>query len=249
MESELDNLQRRVAELEAALAAISRKERRSPFPRWAGLTMLIGAVIVAIGLVFPFTSGARAIQKPQGPLKVTAPFEVFDNNGQRLFAVVADPTSGGGDAIFFNNAGVPAAEIRSTTKAGTGEIRIMDGADTKISLGITAADAGSIYLFSKSQAVTIINGGAGIRQTNAQRQPVAQLGVDDNGQGYAMVANRAGTFLSKISVAAGGSSGRVEVSSGGDIKVLMGVLENGKGDVCANGEKGSACLSQINPRY
>ncbi len=166
-----------------------------------------------------------------------------------MFAVVADPTSGGGDAIVFNNAGVPAAEIRTTAKAGAGEIRILDGGDTKISLGITSADAGSIYLFSKTQAVTKINGDAGIQQTNAQRTPVAQLGVDDNGQGYAMVANKVGTFLSKISVSTDGSSGRVEVSQGGDIKALMSVLQNGKGDVCANGEKGSACLSQINPRY
>jgi len=55
--------------------------------------------------------------------------------------------------------------------------------------------------------------------------------------------------LSKISVATDGSSGRVEVSAGGEVKALMGIKLNGKGDVCANGEKGILGLSTINPTY
>lgn len=246
METELLKMQRRVEGLEAALAAVAAQQRPARH-RWR--VMLVGmfcAGIVGISAAVNFATGVSATTTQQGPLRVVAPFEVFDNKGVRLFAVVTDPTSGGGDALVFNNTGVPAAEIRSTTQAGAGEIRIMDGGKTKVSLGSTSTEAGSIYLFSKTQAVTIINGDAGIRQTNAQRQPVAQLGVDDNGQGYAMVANRSGTFLSKISVETDGSSGRVEVSSGGDVKALMGVLTNGKGDVCANGDPGKqVCLSGL----
>ena len=52
--------------------------------------------------------------------------------------------------------------------------------------------------------------------------------------------------MSKLSVATDGPSGRVEVSSGGDIKVLMGVLEGGKGDVCAHGDPGKqVCMSGL----
>jgi hypothetical protein len=38
----------------------------------------------------------------------------------------------------------------------------------------------------------------------------------------------------------------VEVSAGSEVKVLMGVLDNGKGDVCANGAAGKqACMSGL----
>jgi hypothetical protein len=59
-------------------------------------------------------------------------------------------------------------------------------------------------------------------------------------------AQAAGSFMSKLSVATDGPSGRVEVSSGGDIKVLISVLTNGKGDVCANGDPGKqVCMSGL----
>jgi hypothetical protein len=47
-------------------------------------------------------------------------------------------------------------------------------------------------------------------------------------------------------VASNGSSGRVEVSGAGEIKVLMGMLDSGKGDVCANGSPGKqVCISGL----
>ncbi|HVS81810.1 MAG TPA: hypothetical protein VHE60_08745 [Pyrinomonadaceae bacterium] len=247
MESELVNLQRRVEELEAALAAVAAQQRPSR-RRWRIVPVgMLCAGIVAIGLAVTLATGASATLTPQGPSKVLAPFQVFDNKGQLLFAVVADPTGGGGHAIVFNNDGTIAAEILGT-QAGNGQMRINKAGATRVSLGIAVkGDAGTISLFSNTtQAQTILHGDVGIQQKNAQGLPVAQLGVDDNGQGYAMAANRSGTFMSKLSVAADGSSGRVEVSQGGDIKVLMGVLENGKGDVCAHGDPGKqVCLSGL----
>jgi hypothetical protein len=250
MDSELVNLQRRVAELEAALAAISSESRQPKLRRRAALAPLICVGILAVCVLILLVRGVGPSVTAQGgstgPSKVVAPFQVVDGKGQLLFSVQAEDSGGGGAAFIFTNAGIPAAEMLAT-QSGNGQLRIMHNGATKISLGIsTASDAGSILLFSNSQAETIIHGGVGIQQKNAQGQPVAQLGADDNGQGYAMAANRAGTYLSKISVAADGSSGRVEVSQGSDIKVLMGVLENGKGDVCAHGDPGKqVCLSGL----
>jgi hypothetical protein len=124
-------------------------------------------------------------------------------------------------------------------------------AQRHVALGISAAgEAGLLTLFSNTtQAQTILHGDAGIQQKNAQGQPVAQISVDDHGQGSVMVANRTGSFMSKLTIATDGSSGRVEVSAGGAVKALMGILTNGKGDVCASSDKGSACLSQVNLKY
>ncbi len=247
MDSELVNLQRRVAELEAALAAVAALQHPSR-RRWSmSAVVMLCAAIIVISVAVTFATGASATIMPQGPSKVVAPFEVYNNQRQLLFAVVADPSSGGGHAIVFNNAGQPADEILATT-AGNGQIKVNKGGTTRVQLGIsTAADAGSIILSSNSsQAKTILHGVVGIRVENASGQPVFQAGRDDNGQGYAMAANSAGSFMSKLSVAADGSSGRMEVSQGGEIKVLMSVLTNGKGDVCANGDPGKqVCMSGL----
>jgi len=156
---------------------------------------------------------------------------------------------GGEDASVsvMNAAGQQAARVFKT-KSGSGAMDINTSGKTRVELGISGAgDAGLIKLYSNTtQAQTILHGDAGLQQRNASGQPVLQLGVDDNGQGYARTANRAGTYVSKISVASDGSGGRVEVSQGGDVKVLMGVLENGKGDVCANGDPGKqVCMSGL----
>ncbi len=247
MEIELENLQKRVAELEAALAAVAAQQRPAR-RRWrAMLVGMLCAGVVAISLAVNFATGASATITPQGPSKVVAPFEVYNNQHQLLFAVVADPSSGGGHAIVFNSAGQPAGEILAT-QDGNGQIKVNKGGTTRVQLGIsTAADAGSIVLSSNNtQAKTILHGVVGIQVQNASGQPVFQAGRDDNGQGYAMAANNAGSFMSKLSVAADGSSGRVEVSSGGEVKVLMSVLTNGKGDVCANGDPGKqVCMSGL----
>ena len=56
-----------------------------------------------------------------------------------------------------------------------------------------------------------------------------------------------GAALSHLMAVAGdGSGGRISVSVPNEIRVLMGILENGKGDVCANGAPGrQACLSGL----
>jgi len=158
--------------------------------------------------------------------------------------------SGGEDAsvgIFTPNNYLVSRMFK--TKSGEGAIDIAKGGKPRVELGIAeAGDCGIITLWSNTtQARTTLLGDYGIRQTNGQGQPAFQAGVDDSGLGYAMAANRAGAFVSKIS--SDGSVGRVEVSAGGEVKALMSIKLNGKGDVCANGDKGTLCLSNINPTY
>ncbi len=155
--------------------------------------------------------------------------------------------NGGGHLSMYDNTGVLEATFGAAPSGGAGVMRVFSKGAPRIELGVAnVSDAGSMSLFSKTKAETIIVGDAGVRQTNAQGLPAAQLGVDDNSNGYVMAANRGGAFLSKLGVASNGSSGRVEVSGGGEIKVLMGVLDNGKGDLCATASPGKqVCVSGL----
>lgn len=247
METELLRLQRQVQDLQAALTAITQT-KHTRMRRFATVATLLGAVVV-ISFAITMASGASSNFQGQkmGPLNVTAPFEVWDNKGAKLFAVVADPSTGGGRVYVFGKGEQSAVEIFANS-SGDGAMDINKSGKARVELGISGAgDAGLIRLFSNtSKAQTVLHGDVGIRQTNAQGNPVFQAGPDDNSNGYAMVANRAGNFISKISTSSDGSSGRVEVSAGGEVKVLMGILANDKGDVCAAGEgHKQVCLSGL----
>jgi hypothetical protein len=155
--------------------------------------------------------------------------------------------NGGGGLSLYSATGVLAADIGASRSGDAGLVRVLSNGTRRIEMGVAnQSESGSMSLFSKTKAETIIVGDAGVRQTNAQGLPAAQFGVDDNSNGYVMAANRGGTFLSRLGVASSGSSGRVEVSGGGEIKVLMGMLDNGKGDLCATGSPGKqVCLSGL----
>jgi hypothetical protein len=155
--------------------------------------------------------------------------------------------NGGGHLSIYDNTGVLEATIGAAASGGAGVMRVFSKGAPRIELGVAnGSDSGSMSVYGKGKAETIIVGDVGVRQTNAQGLPAAQFGVDDNNNGYVMAANPGGTFLSRLGLATDGSSGRVEVSGGGEIKVLMAIRENGKGDVCANGSPGKqACLSGL----
>src|SRR6266571_3492841 len=247
MKDELINLRQRVAELETTLALVTAQRHPAPryWQRYWVVTLCVGLVIVS--LLLTLSNGANATVAPQGPQKVVAPFEVYNNQHQLIFAVVADPTSEGGHVLLFTSDGTPAAELLAT-KDGNGQIKVNRGGATRIQLGISkVGDAGNIVLSSNTtQAQTILHGDVGIRQTNAQGQPAFQAGVDDRGVGYAMAAGRSGKFLSRLTTDDNGMTGRVEVMGSDEVKVLMGVKENGKGDVCANGAPGKqVCFSGL----
>ncbi len=245
MEGELTKLQTRVEELEAALAAISKKKSSANACRVPSLPFLICVVIVAIGAALAHTAGAGATSAPQAPTKVYAPFQVWDKD-KLLFSVQEEPGGGGAGAVFiFTKDGAPAVEILASGE-GNGAVSLMNKGTERVSVGIAGNGAGLLVLKSAGQAATQLNGAFGARQTNAQGQPSAQWGVDDSNNGYFMAAGRAGRFLSRLTTDEGGSTGRVEVMGSDEVKVLMGVKENGKGDVCANGAPGKqVCFSGL----
>ena len=188
---------------------------------------------------------AAIIGKASGSDKPT--FQVV-RKGVMVAGLGTSEGGGGGDLALYDSTGRMTTTITSASgDAGSGLIRVMSKGIPRIEMGIAKqSESGSMSLFSKSKAQTIIVGDAGIRQTNAQGNPAAQFGVDDNSNGYVMAANPGGTFLSRLGVASNGSSGRVEVSSGGEVKVLMGVLDSGKGDLCATGSPGKqVCMSGL----
>lgn len=274
MDHELARLQKRVARLErtlrfALLGALvgviamavtsSRLSAQPPIPPPSKVTapfdvvdgkgktlfrVQMSASGAGLGLFFDESGQEAAIVgRAAGADKPT--FQVVSKGVLQAGLGMSD--TGGGYSVVYGKTGVPAAEMRAGTSGNFGVMRVMSQGATRIELGIAnQTEAGSMSLFSKSKAQTILVGDAGIRQTSSLGQPAAQFGADDNGQGYFMAANRAGSFLSKLSVASNGSSGRVEVSAGSEVKVLMGVLDNGKGDVCASGAPGKqACMSGL----
>jgi hypothetical protein len=274
VDSELAKLPERVAELEAVLAAIAAQGPSkvvAPFEvvDGRGRTLFkiqmsasgagLGIFCDDAGQEVAIIGHASGSQQPtirvmeKGIEKVG----IGLSKGDGLIQVGNDVDSriqlvSGEDAgmSVLNASGQVAARVFKT-KGGDGAMDINKSGKIRVALGISGAgEAGLLTLYSDTtKAQTVIHGDAGLQQKNAQGQPVAQLSVDDNGHGSVMVASRTGTVMSKLAIAVDGSSGRVEVSSGGEVKALMGILQNGKGDVCANGDKGSACLSQVNPRY
>ena len=235
MESEILNLQKRVAQLEAALSEMSQVRRRR-FYRQAGLTMLVGAVVGAAGFAFNFSATA------QGPAKVTAPFQVVDNHGKVLFSVWADPQTGASSLMVWNQQGRPAAEIFAT-QAGNGALQIMRNAQPRVQLGVSeVGEAGVINAFSASNnAKAYIHGDAGFRQVNAAGREMAGFGADES--------THAGTaFLSDAqgnkSLELGGAAGKpdIQILRSGNLKLGIGTSEAGDGLMVLNGGKSKTNL-------
>jgi hypothetical protein len=155
--------------------------------------------------------------------------------------------NGGGTLDLYDSTGVPTASIGTARSAAAGLMRVLTKGTKRIELGVAKdRDSGSLSVYGTGKAETLIVGDVGIRQKNQQGLPAAQFGVDDSNNGYVMAANPAGTFLSRLTTSTDGSGGRIEVSGGGEVKVLMAIRENGKGDVCANGSPGKqVCLSGL----
>lgn len=244
MQNELLKLQERVAELEEALAALSKTKHGVNLRRAGGSAAMICLVVLAICLALSLKTGA-AVTSPQAPTRVAAPVQVWDKD-KLLFNVQAADNGGGAAVYVFNKDNLPIAEI-SATAIGNGQVSVKTKEGTeRVGLGIAVNGAGLLLLNSAGQAATQLNGAFGARQTNAQGQPAAQWGVDDLNKGYFMAAGRTGKFLSRLTTDEGGATGRVEVMGNDEVKVLMGVKENGKGDVCANGAPGKqVCFSGL----
>jgi len=163
-----------------------------------------------------------------------------------LVAGLGAPDTGGGALSVYDGTGVLAADV-SARSGAAGLMRVMSKGKPRVELGVAEKlEAGSVSVYGSGKTETKIVGEVGVRQTNAQGLPAAQFGVDDHNNGYVMAANPGGTFLARLGLADDGSGGRVEVLVPGETKVLMGVLVNGKGDVCATGAPNKqVCMSGL----
>ena len=237
MECEILNLQKRVAELEAALAEISQ-ERRRWFSRRAGLTMLVCAVVGAVGFAFTFSATA------QGPSKVTAPFQVVDNHGKVLFSVWADPQTGASSLTVWNQQGRPATEI-VTTQAGNGSLEIMRNAQPRVSLGVSpVGEAGVINAFSaSSKAQVYIHGDLGLTHRNAAGQDIARFGIDQNSHAATVfLADEQGNKSLELGRATGSDKPDIQILRGGNLKLGIGTSKDNDGLIMLNGGKNKTNL-------
>ena len=102
---------------------------------------------------------------------------------------------GGGVLALYGKTGVLSASIGSAASSGAGVMRVFNKGVPRIELGVAQnSESGSMSVYGKGKAETIIIGDVGIRQTNAQGNPAAQFGVDDNNNGYVMAASPGGLF-------------------------------------------------------
>jgi len=113
MESEIINLQERVAELEAALAAISRESREPKLRQRTALVPLIcaGILVICVGILLVRGAGQPVTAQggSKGPSRVTAPFEVVNNAGKTIFLVTANQY--GPVLELHNDAGTTLAKV------------------------------------------------------------------------------------------------------------------------------------------
>jgi len=236
MDNELMELRRRVAALEAATAAAARRGRAV----WATAA---GAALVVLAATVTLAQAAGAPPPLPNPSRVPAPFEVVDGKGRAIFRVQMS-ASGDGAAILYDDAGSECAIIGHSPQKPL--FQVWKNGVLRGGMGYSGAGNGLLVLDGPGQSSTQVVGGGGFYLNNAEGQDVATIAFDAGSNGFAQVMNRAGAVMSEMAVAGTGSSGRVSVSVPGEIRVLMGVLENGKGDVCANGAGGrQACLSGL----
>jgi hypothetical protein len=242
METELIELQRRVVALEAAQAAGARRER-SDRSRRTGWAPVLGAGILAFGVVVTLARAAGGPPPLRDPIRVPAPFEVVDDKGRAIFRVQAS-ASGDGTAIFYDEVGEECAIIGHGIDKPL--FQVLKKGVLKGGLGISRVGAGLLRLDGAGESSTQLVGGTGVYLENDEGNTVVALGVDGSSNGFVQVMNRAGVDLSELAVAPDGSGGRISVSKPNEVTVLMGVLVNGKGDVCANGLPGKqVCLSGL----
>ena len=237
MESEILNLQKRVAQLEAALAEMSQERRRRWFYRRAGLTMLVCTVVGAVAFAFTFSATA------QGPSKVTAPFQVVDNHGKALFSVWADPQTGSSSVIVWNQQGRPAAEI-SATAAGNGLATIMRNGQIRAGLGVSQAGDGLIRALGVSdKAEADLSGDIGLFLRNTDGQPIAAFGVDQNSHaGTAYLPDEHGSRILELGRATGSDKPDIQILRSGNLKLGIGTSKDDDGLMVLNGGKSKTNL-------
>jgi hypothetical protein len=158
--------------------------------------------------------------------KVTAPFEVLDEGGKRLFVVGRPfgPATRPG-AYLYNTSG-QAVALMSSGPAG-GIVRALSDTDQNTSVGIGISSEGPGIIVREADKVRLElgktpSGRFGLRVTSAGGTPVAGFGESQAGSGVAII-----------------------YSANGEKRALMSVVESGKGQLSVVGESGNEIISLV----
>lgn len=178
MEREVANLERRVAELEAALAIVSKRRDRPELRRWVTLAPLMcaGMLILCVGIFLGEGTGSFAAAQG-GPSKVVAPFQVVDKTGRVLFKV-AMHTQGTGVAIVYDAQENEMVTLGVSSPAlGKYPIQVSSPeGNTKVGIGVNAAGEGVVVLNSKAKSTLGLTGAGIVKAHNAQDKRTFVLG-------------------------------------------------------------------------
>lgn len=143
MDAELLELRARVAALERALDAATRRHRADE-RHGIARTMLCGAASAAVVGLLALPASMRAA----GPTSVTAPFTVVDGSGRLLMRVLDDPNRGAVVSLY-NAAARGVVEIGGSATGCCGTVRVYDGGDNaqpKAMLGVSEDNTGALHL-------------------------------------------------------------------------------------------------------
>jgi hypothetical protein len=254
MESEIINLQKRVAELEAALAAVSRESRQPKLRQGTALVPLIYAGILAICVGILLVRGAgqpvTAQGGSKGPSRVTAPFEVVNGAGKTLFTVGASQQ--GSQLELHNDAGTTLFGVGSAEHGTTLELHNEIGQKVAVLGTLPNSGDGALHLLHNGEESLYLGRttvGPTLEEYNAGKS-VVTLQQNGWGGGNLVLRNGGGKDVAAI-FSEQGQTGILQLfNNGGQERVTMGTLrETGKGDVCASGDKGQVCLRFIRPGY
>lgn len=245
METKLANLQRQVAELEAALAIVSKRTDRPELRRWVALAPLMcaGVLILCVGILLG--GSARSLAAAQsGPTKVVAPFSVVDSDGRELFRVAS--ASGAGVAIVYDN-GVVQLTLGSPRGQGKPSIQVLSpSGDVKAGIGITTEGDGQIVLSGKGKTRLSLSGAGGLSVSNKDDKRVVSLGGGDaeGGAGNLHLYDSNGTERVTVrSPLPGSGKPNIEVlGSDGSSKAGIGVSEKGSGLIALKGGQAQTSL-------
>ncbi len=183
MESELVSLQRRVAELEAALAIVAKRTDPTNLRRRVAPAQLMcaGVVLLCVGILLGGGAGSL-VTAQSGPSKVVAPFSVVDSAGRELFRVAS--ASGNGVAFVYGNGGYAQVVLGSPIGSGKAQIQVLSpGGALQAGIGSRASEGdGAIQLWgSKAKAGVVIGGRGQMNMYNGKFTRVVSLEVSDPG--------------------------------------------------------------------
>lgn len=255
MEKELANLQSRVAELEAALAAMSMESRQAKLRQPTALVPLICAGILVICTGILLVRGAAQPVNAQGgskgPSKVTAPFEVVNAAGKTLFTLGVN-IEGLPLLELYNDAGK--ALVRVGGQQHTSGLELYNDIGQQVlTLGAVANTGDGVLRLNHNGELSALLGrsqfGGLLDLYNGPQKVVATLQATGWG-GDLHLRNNGGKDVVAIFSEQGQTGIAQLFDNGGNVKLTLGTLtETRQGDVCAYGDKGSVCLRFVKPNY